>query len=64
MKKKLVASSLLTIVFATALVLSLSSLFSSKVNAGGMCTSEGHGVKCCWVLGSDGTYTKVCRKGP
>lgn len=25
--------------------------------------SMGHGIKCYWVLGADGAYHQVCRKG-
>jgi len=25
--------------------------------------SQGHGIKCYWVLGADGAYHQVCSKG-
>ncbi|MBQ0933233.1 hypothetical protein KAK07_15295 [Ideonella sp. 4Y16] len=25
--------------------------------------SMGHGIKCYWVMGNDGVYHQVCRKG-
>jgi hypothetical protein len=46
-----------------AVVATLSGLLSTPTVHAREGDSMGHGIKCYWVLGNDGVYHQVCRKG-
>lgn len=53
-------SALALLAAAAALALSLLAPSVAQAREG---QSAGHGIKCYWVLGADGVYHQVCRKG-